>query len=454
MAVDPDELDRTEKLLLDTGDASSPEQATEILSGYVLQVDVRPGAIAAAADEAALATILNSAPRAFKGGVRVRLYEDVELQHGWVAGLRATEAIDSYGCERVSNLSDDYPTLILGPAPDRWPTNGPCLSITFAGWSGGILSRPRLSLPRTGDPFPAAGVLAAALGVSEAFQLLRGNVYAFRRDMGLSLWRPDGDWLVDRGSAMSGWPIQAKLHLLGLGHLGQAYLWTLGWLPFADPSAVELVLQDVDSVVKANLSTSLLAFKDDIGKRKTRLMAERAEQLGFTTRIIERRFDAAQRVGVDEPQVALVGLDHPATRAMLGNAGWEFIIDAGLGGGPGSYLDAHIHTFPASVTPAERWGGLHGEVDEALLELPAYAELERQVGDHCGVLMIAGRAVGAAFVGAFTSAVAIGELARFYEDAAAHFEFVDVSLRDLKGRRLVPRTATNGPANLGFTTLR
>jgi hypothetical protein len=42
---------------------------------------------------------------------------------------------------------------------------------------------------------PIAGILAGALAVAEVFQQLRGsNAAAGRREVGLSLWRPEIDW--------------------------------------------------------------------------------------------------------------------------------------------------------------------------------------------------------------------------------------------------------------------
>src|SRR5205814_6855699 len=134
---------------------------------------------------------------------------------------------------------------VLGTPPKSWPTRGLCMTVTHAGWAGGILSRPGITLARRPE-FPPAGVLAGAVGVAEAFQAIRGNVRAGHRDHGLSLWRPDIEWVDPSGYGpeMTGLPAPNKLHLLGLGHLGQAYLWTLGWLPYPSTNDVELVLQD------------------------------------------------------------------------------------------------------------------------------------------------------------------------------------------------------------------
>lgn len=454
VALDPETLDRLQKLLLDTGDATTPEEAAQIFARYVLQLDVRPGGLDGPTAEAAFATIVNAAPRAFQGAVRVRLAEDAKLAHGWLAGMSASEVAAGFGCELTHSLSDDHPTLVLGPHADDWPTRGPCLAVTYAGWSGGVLSRPGMALARRPE-FPPAGVLAGAVAISEAFQIIRGNVRAGRRDHGLSLWRPDVQWVNPSsfGPDFHGLLIPNRIHLIGLGHLGQAYLWTLGCIPFPEPSEVELALQDLDHVTGANISTSLLADRVDCGKRKTRLLAAKLERLGFRTRLIERRLDQHQRVADDEPRVALVGVDNPMTRALLGEAGWGLIVDVGLGAGAGDYLDAQMHSFPGRITPAQLWGGRRGAFDPALLDQPAYRDLERRLGDRCGAIMVAGRAVGAAFVGAFASAVAIGELVRYYADDAVRFEVINLSLRNLAAPRCVATPHWEGGENLGWVEL-
>jgi hypothetical protein len=453
VALNAETLDRIQKLVLDTGDAATPEEAARIFSSYSLQVDVRADGLEGPTAEAAFATILNAAPRVFQGGVNVRLGIDPLLQTGWVAGKSASAVIRDYQCAETSTLSDRFPTLVLGSTGGLRSTHGPCLTIAHAGWAGGVtVDNERVW---RGCECPLAGVAAGAIGISEAFQILRQNVRAGRRNHGISLWRPDSHWLHEaaEGPTLEGLLAPSRLHLLGLGHLGQGYIWALGWLPYGDRSAVGVVLQDVDRLTKANLATSLIARTAHQGLRKTRVAADALEGLGFDTSLIERRFDELDRVGADDPAVALVGVDNPQTRALLGHAGWRLIIDIGLGAGAGDYLDARLHAFPGDKDPAEVWGGRHGIVNEALLDQPAYQEIERRLGDRCGALMIAGRAVGAAFVGAFAGSLGITETLRYYADDETRFQLIDVTLRDLSRARVAMDSRWDGPDNLGYVTL-
>ena len=123
----------------------------------------------------------------------------------------------------------------------------------------------------------------------EVFQHLSGfSALAARRPAGVALWTPGVPWQrAESGPDLDVLP--QSLWLVGLGHLGQAYLWTLSCLPYADPSAVSLTLQDDDRATDANRSTSPLTFQTDIGRRKTRIAADWMEPCGMETRLIERR---------------------------------------------------------------------------------------------------------------------------------------------------------------------
>ena len=81
------------------------------------------------------------------------------------------------------------------------------------------------------------------------------------------------NWLGDSGDEPALSLLPERLWLLGLGHLGQAYLWALGLLPYVDPSSLSLVLQDVDVVTPSTESASILTDAKAVGQKKTRAMA-------------------------------------------------------------------------------------------------------------------------------------------------------------------------------------
>jgi hypothetical protein len=243
----------------------------------------------------------------------------------------------------------------------------------------------------------------------------------------MSLWQPHRSWRqADPGPALTRLP--EKVWLIGLGNLGQAYLWTLGLLPYPDRAA-KLVLQDFDKIAESNPSTSMLTQARDLGAYKTRMLASWAERCGFETCLIERAFDNDFKVRADEPRVALVGLDNVPARRLLEQVGFERVIETGLGAGPEDFLGISLHTFPASIPARECWPDSEDSLTTRVMDQRAYRELKQASGDPCGTLRIARRSIGAPFVGAVASTLGVAELLRLLE-GAPRIEFATVHLHD------------------------
>lgn len=426
-----DRLNRTVKIALDTGEASSIEEAERIFAGYRLQIVVGADIAQKAVSQAALLTAVNCAARTLLGGVtvvgaagtlRVMLPPFANVEHA-VAGL---------GGRLVEDINPETPTLVIGDVDEA--QLGPlAIRVTFAEWCGGVVPvASHVRLAETGA-FTPAGVLAGALGVSEIFQRLRGGMpMACRRAIGLDLWRPERDWLRCEAAATLD-RLPSAAWLVGMGNLGQAYLWTLGLLPYGS-QGVELVLQDVDVLAPSNLSTSLLTTQGCLGLRKTRAMADWAETRGFKTVIVERSFSADFRVGSREPPVALIGVDNALARQSIEEVGFERVIEAGLGGGPQDFLGIDLHTFPASKPACEVWR--ETAASEIDIGQPAYKAMLERSKDRCGTVRLAGRTIGAPFVGAAAASLVIAELVKLTL-GGARYEMMSRHLRDLQGRFVV-----------------
>jgi hypothetical protein len=451
--VQADQLHRLVKLALDTGEVASLEDAERLFASYRLAVDVGRDAAFSPTLQAAVLTAVNTARRSFLGGVQVAGTVDVPLQVPWRRCRTLAEAIADLQGRVVEAIDPALPRIVVGDGQGPTASTECAVRATFNGWTGGVLpvaDGRRLAERQECVP---AGVLAGALAVSEAFQFVRGgNAVAGRRDIGLSLWHPEPDvsWLAvtDPGPVLTRLP--AKLWVIGLGHLGQAYLWTLGLLPYAKPNDVELVLQDYDCVAEANDSTSVLTTLDLLGERKTRVLAQWCEQRGFRTALVERHFADDFRVSADEPPVALCGVDNALARAALEDVGFGRIIEAGLGAGPQEYLAFQVHTFPAQRSARWHWGGgEQARAIEAVLARPAYRALHDAGVDECGVTTLAGRTVGAPFVGVTTAALVVAELLRMLL-GGKRYEVIDGSLRSLEHRRTV-LTEADAAFNPGWT---
>jgi hypothetical protein len=203
--------------------------------------------------------------------------------------------------------------------------------------------------------------------------------------------------------------LPTKLWLLGLGHLGQAYLWTLGFLPYQDAGDVEWWLQDFDRVVGANRSTGLLVdASTPTGMLKTRLCAAAMEGLGFRTKLIERPFDDTVIPGASEPTWALGGFDGVEPRRHLG--AFSFAVDMGLGAASDDYQGIRMHTFPASGDATDVFRQPVAALPQADAPIAAWAT--KAADDRCGVVQIQNIAVGAAFVGAVAASFAVAEILR------------------------------------------
>lgn len=444
MSVDRDDFHRGWKLETDDGTAVSLQDAKRIVSQYVLQIRVADSVARSETDQAILLTAVNAGVRAFGGGVHVQMGADFELLTRWDEGrpvkevLAEFEITDFEGVRFVDELDPEKPTIVIGDV--TWQGRMP-LYATWEGWAGGVVPEPDEQLPQHAE-FALTSVLVGGLAVSEAFQRTRGYKIAATRPVGVSLWRPDLDWKDPAAAGPALHYIPDNFWLLGLGHLGQANAWALGFLPFArhELGNVTVMLQDFDKVVRANEATSLLVRKRQRGS-KTRLVEEEMCKLGFTVLRADRRFDRhTHRNDAEpaEPRLALAGFDKIEPRRLLDDAGFDFIVDVGIGAGPEEYLDISLHTFPGSRTAQAVFadGSAATDADE-LVNQPAYEKAAAdalQRGEHgsteaakCGLLNLAGATVAAAFVGTVAGALAVSEMLRLVD--GERYETVSLELR-------------------------
>lgn len=449
-----DSLHRTVKLLVDEGEASSLEEAQEILKSYRLRICVGANIASSPTRQAMLLTAVNTGVRCFLGGVEVQLAADAPLLVFCRDSQMVGEAVNQLGGEVVpldhnstATVSGSGSVLLIGDGFDQVTPSlrrDGVLRLSFDGWCAAATPLEDEPLSENQE-WTMSGVLAGALGVSEAFQFVRGkNWEAGARPVRLSLWKPELNPFCDpesRGPVVGYLP--ASAWIIGLGHLGQAYLWTLGMLPFADARKVQLVLQDNDRLQKSNLSTSILTHEGDLHRMKTRAIADWCDARGFEACIHERLFAPDFRVQAGEPKVALCGVDNPQARACLEEVGFDEIIEAGLGSQGEDYLSLRLHGFAAGAASRKArdiWGDLNTahNGDDARLQNPIYRDLEARGLDVCGLTTLAGRAVGASFVGTVAATLCIAELVRLTMNAH-RYSLLEFSLRN--PQLVIARTA-------------
>ena len=449
-----DELNRTVKLAMDSGEAATPEEARDIFRRYRLCLITGADVASSPSKQAALLTAVNAGRRCFLGGVEVVGCPDAQLLIAWRNCRTIAEAVTDLQGNLTYSIEESLPQIFIGDVQGMEERNEFAVRATFEGWRGGVVPVDDGRRLDERNEFTPAGVLAGALAVSEAFQYVRGrNVQAGRRAVGLSLWQLNAaiSWLDDYEIGPRPELLPARLWLIGLGHLGQAYLWTLGFLPYERPGDVQLILQDYDVLVAANDSTSLLTDRRLIGHGKTRAMAGWCEVRGFRTHINERRFAPNFRIDDEEPQVALCGVDNEVARAALEDVGFTQIIEAGLGRGAEEYLAFQIHCFPASCSARQRWrAGAPSQTQSSLLDHPAYLSLASEGMDQCGLTMLANRAVGASFVGAFVSTLVVAELLKMVM-GKHRYEVIDGTLRSPENFQVFASNMLSAPFNPGVT---
>jgi molybdopterin/thiamine biosynthesis adenylyltransferase len=224
--------------------------------------------------------------------------------------------------------------------------------------------------------------------------------------------------------------LPSEIWLVGLGNLGQATLWTLGLLPYADTGAVTLALQDTDTADSDNVQVQILTKPSWLGQMKTRSCAAWAESLGFRTRIIEQRFSDLSKRAPSEPGLALVGVDNLAARRAATNAHFDLLVDAGLGASPTEVFDMRLHAFPGSRTSEQAWPEIEAPAEPTLV--PALVQLVADGRlDRCGAITVAGRSLGIPSTAVAAAAIQVAQTCRAIAHAR-YCDLVDVSLVDCR----------------------
>lgn len=407
--VDPDYFSRISKIFVDR-DQELPAASLERRKHQTIDLICGPDVARSYTLQLAVITTAMIANRCFPGAVRV-VMEGLVGSAPLIFGHRPTTVGQHIkhllGYDPIlSTQTPNSHALIYG---DASVTSG--LRVTFDGWIAKVGPAKAIDRLREREYCTLAGVTAAALAVSEVFLAFAGiNIEAASRVVALSLWRPDLD---ASDPAALGVPVEvlpSSAWILGLGHLGQAYLWSLATLPYPKPGDVELLLNDFDKVVPANVETGLLLSARDHQRYKTRICARWLERTGFRTRLIERRFGSDFRCDGKEPQIALCGFDNNEGRRALDGAGFSRVIECGLGGTADNFDVLNLHTLPNSRSAGDIWP-TDADVNDASGKAETNAAY-RELADSCGRIFLAGKAVAVPFVGATAGAIVIAEALR------------------------------------------
>jgi len=390
-------MSRITKVLTDSSDRVGFAEAEQRLRCVRLSISIDGEQATTPAGQAAVLTAVATAMKCF-GQISVSCPSDPALHnHRFPIGRSLMAACSSLGAT-ISRDGQATHQILVGVQESSTPFAVRCW---WDGWLAGY--RPRWDAVPLGSSLnPLAGVFAGALSVREVFAQVRGESRAGRRESVISLWEPWMDTsLPDVGPTVAYVP--KKLWIVGLGHVGQGYLWNLGFLP----AGTQLVLQDYQDVGDENVGTGLVTSARDVGSRKTRVAAAWADALGWRSEIIERRFTVDREIDTSRPPIVLTALDDVVPRIAVAQARFPYLVDAGLGHSASDFEAIQVRVIRSS-DPHTWTVGLTSASHDRLLATEPYAELS----DQCGAFTLASASVAVPFVGACAGALVLSQAIR------------------------------------------
>ena len=397
MALDR-QIARLAKILVDSENISFDE-AQARLRALTLEIVVGPEATSPAA-HAAILTAVSVASRTFVGGVRVTGAVDGRLNSAFplnagslaeVANLVGASDFESAASRKIFVGTSGVPT-------ESW-----AVSPWWNGWRAGTAKSGEAHWDEGDNPL--LGIAAGALAVGVAFETERERFVDLEGEV--DLWPVRADKKAPRFEDVF---LPEALWLVGLGNLGQAFLWALSALPFTDPGNVSLVLQDRDTITKENWATSVLVKDETYGSLKTKVAEHWASEKGFDVRRIDRRLLASDRLEDDDPRLALSGVDKVEARKLMAKVGFDCIVDAGLGRTASDFDRYRVTVFDHVLSIDEHFAGQEdAPVGGDSPRGEAYLRLEAEIGP-CGTAEIGGASVAAPYVSALAAAVAVSRV--------------------------------------------
>lgn len=391
-----DELNRTVKLALDEGRAASLAEAQALFEGFRLQIAVDAGFTGSPGAEAAVLTLLMAAAKTFLGGVEIVGAVDERCTLAWFEGRKVSEVAIEAGAtvgERGGAQGTRLASIVVGSG--RPVDAGFSVALTLG--ADGFVICPD-SAARSDPHAPVeVGVAAAGAALNEAFaRLYRGWPLAGQRRLSFQM---PATAAVER--------VGGTTWMVGLGHLGQAFAWTLALSSGRARHAVRLT--DFDFVTGSSLSTCLLVKGSDIGRLKVHAVGERLASLGLAVSMDAHQLNLDGNGPTQAADRVIVAVDNIALRRSLDRLAGMPVFEGGIGSGVNGFTRVQFHSFPGSRLARDVWADADPHASQAIdISAPAYQALLKQTGDECGTTLLAGRSIATPFVGAFSGAVLFG----------------------------------------------
>jgi hypothetical protein len=393
-------LARLSKVLVDTRQVTFDE-AQAAFRALTLEVVVGPDAITPAA-HAAVLTAVSVGSRTFVGGVRVVGNTEQRLNSALpVNAITLAEATLNVGTSDFTGSPSRRVLIGTGPLTADKPRT---ISAWWNDWRAGVTTS-RDAICDDGNN-PLTGIVAGALSVGAAFEDVRSG--SIQGSMEVDLWPVSRQ---EEAPSFAEVFLPGALWLVGLGNLGQAFLWALAALPYINPADVSIVLQDYDRVTEENWATSVLVKDMNYGTLKTKIAEEWATAKGFDARRVDRRLLASDRLDNSDPRIALCGVDKIEPRKLMANTGFDCIVDAGLGRNASDFDRYRVTVFDHTRPIDKHFAGMSDVPtdDEAIFDVKAYQQLQEELG-RCGTAELAGASVAIPYVSAIAAAVAVSRV--------------------------------------------
>ena len=301
------------------------------------------------------------------------------------------------------------------------------------GWQGGVnfYNNKRVQVNKSESNVylgaMAAASIASFYATNKAFDVIEN---AFEINTGISLWNLEAgkDWHKKEYMGINEPCLPDSIWTLGLGHLGQAYLWTVGFLPFKSPKETTILLQDHDIVQEENIGSQLLSKYKDINLPKTRACCNFLEEIGFKTQIIEKAFQKEDLLQswMQEYPIILNGVDNIETRRSITKDQVKLFLD-GATNGSSDLFDSFTlkNVSHIDLEDEELWTG--DDTSNAILHKNLYEKYEK--GDmKCGELSNIG--ISTPYVGLFGALITVSEMLRAL-NKGNKYSIVSLRLREL-----------------------
>lgn len=373
-------------------------------------------------------TTLNIAHRIFLNGVFCVLPSQVpSLLKFKVAILNELVTQFSGICTKDESSLDDIKILFGKECYDNQ-----CIEIIACGWRGGVNFFRNERIVFSGDnSLPLGPILASSIAIYYAFC----KIYKLREtidvNVGVSLWNLNAgrNWNHDEFDGPINLNMPCTIWNLGLGHLGQAYIWTLASFIIENSSKIQFLLQDSDIVDDENLGSQVLCHTIDIGKYKTRPCLQFIEEMGFNARIIEKRFEFKddEQDWMSSYPLLLNGVDNVKTRKSISNKFVKLYLDGATNGSSelfDSFTMNNVYSRNKSID--EIWTDV--EAENIILHRNLYDRYEKT--EKCGSLSNIG--ISTPFVGLFSSTIIVSELLRSLNQGEK-YSIISLQMRDIYG---------------------